>query len=171
MPSSNRPRPAYRRARHKRSNRGPLILAAIGLVAVVVIGVSMLGSADAADNGTQVAGATVAATTLADGAAAHDGSRPCVECHDRPKQHFEQPCDTCHEPSRPFKEPQLSHVTFGAHTQATQACSTCHPAKPNGEIACRACHGSKCGKDAKTAADCLACHDSGFTDEWIPASE
>lgn len=60
-----------------------------------------------------------------------------------------------------------SHVTFGAHTSASQACETCHPGAPTDEIVCRSCHGDSCGKDSKTVADCLACHETGTTDRWV----
>lgn len=60
-----------------------------------------------------------------------------------------------------------SHVTFGAHVSATQPCETCHPGQPTDEIACRSCHGNMCGKDSKTVADCLACHQTGTTDRWV----
>ncbi len=60
-----------------------------------------------------------------------------------------------------------SHVTFGAHTSATQPCETCHPSQPADEIVCRSCHADMCGKDSKTVADCLACHQTGTTDSWM----
>ncbi len=65
------------------------------------------------------------------------------------------------------REAPARHVTFGAHTTATQACVTCHPDTPTGEIACRSCHANTCGKDSKTVADCLVCHRTGTTDRWV----
>lgn len=71
------------------------------------------------------------------------------------------------EPEAP--EEQITHVTFGSHTQATQPCVTCHPDNPTpGSIVCRDCHENVCGKDAKTVADCLECHQTGTTTEWSP---
>lgn len=102
-------------------------------------------------------------------ARAHSSSAACVKCHEPPEtKHFTDDCGFCHSPKRPFAQPQLAHVTFGAHTNATQACDTCHTGKPASEIACRACHGTACGKNAKTAKDCVKCHSSGKTKAWIP---
>lgn len=72
--------------------------------------------------------------------------------------------------TRPAKQepaPPRKHVTFGAHESATQECETCHPDRPTDDIACRSCHEDVCGKDAKTAADCIACHKTGTTDSWV----
>lgn len=64
-----------------------------------------------------------------------------------------------------------SHVTFGAHTRADQPCDSCHEDQPDGGIACRNCHGNVCGKDAKSAADCIECHQTGTTKDWAPAKQ
>lgn len=69
----------------------------------------------------------------------------------------------------PITDAPATHVTFGSHTTANQPCVTCHPKTPSDEIACRSCHGFDCGEDAKTVADCLKCHQTGTTDEWVAA--
>lgn len=70
------------------------------------------------------------------------------------------------EPTGTAEVEQVTHVTFGAHDKARQACSTCHD--DSVELPCRTCHGFTCGKDSKTVGDCLACHKTGTTDEWLP---
>lgn len=62
----------------------------------------------------------------------------------------------------------VSHVTFGAHQQASQSCDTCHGENSAEPIACNNCHRGVCGKTAKTAADCVKCHETGVTDDWVP---
>lgn len=101
--------------------------------------------------------------------AAHTTSKACASCHEPPSAaHFTPDCASCHVSNEAWSEVQLAHVTFGSHVQATQSCGTCHTGKTASQIACRACHGSKCGKNAKTAADCLACHRKGTADAWVP---
>lgn len=69
--------------------------------------------------------------------------------------------------AEPTRAAPRSHITFGAHVSATQPCETCHPSQPTDEIVCRSCHANTCGKDSKTVADCLACHQKGTTDSWV----
>lgn len=119
----------------------------------------------------EAAAATAAAAEAERATESHRAKKACDSCHTAPAEHYPGKCTSCHSPERPFEQPQLSHVTFGAHTQATQACATCHAAEPTSEITCRACHGNDCSKNAKTVGDCLKCHKKGSTKTWVPKPE
>jgi hypothetical protein len=129
------------RTRSRRRSFVPEILIIAGVAAGLALGVNALGARAAAPTPpTKTDQHRTAATSTPEAS-----TRPSGEAPEAPD----------------------SHVTFGAHQSATQACSTCHPGKQKGEIACRSCHGDTCGKDSKTVADCLACHKTGVTDRWV----
>jgi hypothetical protein len=98
----------------------------------------------------------------------------CDSCHQRPQaEHFEQQaCTQCHSVERPFSEPSLEHVTFGAHNFADEACTACHDggAQSPGP-SCRSCHGNSCGVGVTTMRGCLECHESGTTAKWLDGSK
>lgn len=159
---SVRPRRVQRR---RRSPKWPALgaLAVVALIAVVAG--TGLWRAQPTTPSSRVASS--AETTRV--AQAHPSDTDCAKCHEAPAQpHYSADCTSCHAPRRSFSQPQLTHVTFGAHSQATQACSTCHAPAPDKGIACRTCHGNACGKKAKSAADCLDCHRTGTTSTWVP---
>lgn len=145
-----RQQPAYRRRRAPTHLPGagprkrfaiPALLLVAAVIGALALGTNALiaRAGEEATPGEQKQGRTAAATTDASGSRGSDTERVAPR----------------------------SHVTFGAHTSATQACETCHPDASTGEIACRSCHGDTCGKDSKTVADCLACHKTGTTDRWV----
>lgn len=193
MPTDSRTRPPQNRRRSNRTPRASrashsprrrvsgAALAAAGALALIVVAVAgfLLTPARLADGGTTSATTPVPASSTATQAPKpaataiaedpHVSGADCKSCHEPPaKRHFSADCASCHSPERPFDRPQLKHVTFGAHTSANQPCSTCHTGKSEKDLACRACHGMKCGKDSKTVGDCLKCHKSGTTKKWVP---
>lgn len=173
----NRPARTYRQsARSRQQSRGPsprlrpLWLALCALV-VLAAAVGVLGAGrPGADAPSPRANVADPPESVSSPPAAHTTSKDCASCHEPPSaDHFSPDCASCHTSDRAWSEVQLAHVTFGSHVQATQSCGTCHTGKTASQIACRACHGSGCGKNAKAAGDCLECHRKGTTDAWVPA--
>jgi hypothetical protein len=104
---------------------------------------------------------------------AHPGqTAACTTCHERPNNHFQGDCSTCHEPKTPFEKTVFKHTS--------NACTDCH-IQPNGHIAtaynCATCHNQP-GKSWAFAhpdnpfctrchaapavhfnSDCASCHD------------
>ncbi len=164
-PSHARRRPVRRR-RHPRPRR-PMLPLIIGLaISVVTIGAFLSYNALRAEP----SGAIDRDDTTVSVSAAHASTKPCASCHEPPApDHFSAECSRCHTQTAPFTSPQLSHVTFGSHTQASQSCTTCHSKDERFKPSCRSCHANMCGKGVTTAAGCLKCHRTGTADEWVPS--
>jgi len=68
----------------------------------------------------------------------HDGTRPCVECHLGPTNHFGPACADCHTVGT-WKGAKLNHPPMRRHSPDEFPCAACHP---NGYTSsrCWGCH-------------------------------